>query len=109
MRLVGNQTALQTASLSAAAVAAFAANSLLCRLALGAAQIDAASYASLRLLSGATILWLVLTLSRRSSSAKEAGSWVSAAMLFLIYAVAFSIAYRTLDAGTGALVLFDAV
>jgi drug/metabolite transporter (DMT)-like permease len=108
MRLVGDQTALQTASLTAAALVAFAANSLLCRLALGAAQIDAASYTSLRLLSGAATLWAILALSGRSSRAKEAGSWVSAAMLYL-YAIAFSFAYLTLDAGTGALLLFGAV
>jgi drug/metabolite transporter (DMT)-like permease len=108
MRLVRDQTALRTASLTAAALVAFAANSLLCRLALGAAQIDAASYTSLRLLSGAATLWLILAFSGRSSSAKEGGSWVSAAMLFL-YAVVFSFAYLTLDAGTGALILFGAV
>jgi drug/metabolite transporter (DMT)-like permease len=77
-------------------------------LALGAAQIDAASYTSLRLLSGAATLWLILAFSGRSSSAKEGGSWVSAAMLFL-YAVVFSFAYLTLDAGTGALILFGSV
>jgi len=108
MRLVRDQAAVWTASLTAGALVAFAANSLLCRLALEAAQIDAASYTSLRLLSGAATLWAILAFSGRSSSAKEAGSWASAAMLFL-YAVAFSFAYRTLDAGTGALILFGAV
>jgi drug/metabolite transporter (DMT)-like permease len=108
MRLVHDQAALRAASLTAGALVAFAANSLLCRLALGAAQIDAASYTSLRLVSGAAALWLILALSGRSSSAKKAGNWVSAAMLFL-YAVAFSFAYLTLDVGTGALILFGAV
>jgi drug/metabolite transporter (DMT)-like permease len=108
MRLVGDHAALRTAILNAAALVAFAANSLLCRLALGAAQIDAASYTSLRLLSSAATLWVILAYSGRSSSAMEGGSWVSAAMLFL-YAAAFSFAYLTLDAGTGALILFDAV
>lgn len=104
MWLARDQTALRTVRLTAGALVAFAANSLLCRLALGAAQIDAASYTSLRLLSGTAIV----ALSGRSSSAKKAGNWVSAAMLFL-YAVAFSFAYRTLDAGAGALILFGAV
>jgi drug/metabolite transporter (DMT)-like permease len=108
MTLVRDQTALRTASLTAAALVAFAANSLLCRLALGAAEIDAASYTSLRLLSGAATLWVIVALSRRASDATQRGSWMSAAMLFL-YAVAFSFAYLTLDAGTGALILFGAV
>jgi drug/metabolite transporter (DMT)-like permease len=108
MRLVRVQTALRTASLTAAALVAFAANSLLCRLALGAAQTDAASYTSLRLLSGAATLWVILALSARSRNVTKGGGWLSAAMLFL-YAVAFSFAYLTLGAGTGALILFGAV
>jgi drug/metabolite transporter (DMT)-like permease len=90
------------------ALMAFAANSLLCRLALGEAQIDAASYTSLRLLSGAATLWAIVAFSGRPSRVSESGGWVSAAMLFL-YAVAFSFAYLTLDAGAGALILFGAV
>jgi drug/metabolite transporter (DMT)-like permease len=87
---------------------AFAANSLLCRLALGEAQIDAASYTSLRLLSGAATLWAIVVLSGRAEVGDSRGRWFSAAMLFL-YAIAFSFAYLTLDAGTGALILFGAV
>jgi hypothetical protein len=83
---------------------AFAANSLLCRLALGSGAIDAATYASVRLLSGAAVL--VPLAFRRAG--RPAGSWPSAAMLFA-YAVPFSFAYRTLSAGTGALILFAAV
>ena len=102
------EDALRTASLTSLALVAFAANSLLCRLALGAAQIDAASYTSLRLLSGAATLWAIVAFSRRSTAVPEGGGWISAAMLFL-YAVAFSFAYLTIDAGTGALILFGAV
>jgi len=87
---------------------AFAANSLLCRLALGEPQIDAASYTSVRLLSGAITLWVIATLTRRGDRIRSAGSWWSAAMLFL-YAAAFSFAYLSLDAGTGALILFGCV
>jgi drug/metabolite transporter (DMT)-like permease len=108
MRLVRDRSALRAAGLTAVALVAFAANSLLCRLALGDEQIDAASYTSLRLLSGATALCVILAFSGHSRSVKKGGSWVSAAMLFL-YAVAFSFAYLTLDAGTGALILFGAV
>lgn len=108
MELVRDQTALRTASLTAIALVAFAANSLLCRLALGDERIDAASYTSLRLLSGAATLWAIVAFSGRSNHVPEGGGWVSAAMLFL-YAVAFSFAYLTLDAGTGALILVGAV
>jgi len=108
MRLEAQQNAVRTAGLTAAAMVAFAANSLLCRLALGEGRIDAASYTSLRLLSGAITLWAMLVFAARSDDAEGAGSWGSAAMLFL-YAVAFSFAYLTLDVGTGALILFGAV
>jgi drug/metabolite transporter (DMT)-like permease len=108
MAPAGQQAALRTASLTILALVAFAANSLLCRLALGATQIDAASYTSLRLLSGAATLWAIVAFTGRSTNADHGAGWVSAAMLFL-YAVAFSFAYLTLDAGTGALILFGAV
>jgi drug/metabolite transporter (DMT)-like permease len=108
MRVTGDHTELRTLGLTAAALVAFAANSLLCRLALGGEQIDAASYTSLRLVSGAVTLWAILALSGRSKITKAGGGWVSAAMLFL-YAIAFSFAYVSLDAGIGALILFGAV
>jgi len=108
MRLGRDKSALWTAGLTVTALTAFAANSLLCRLALGDTQIDAASYTSLRLISGAAALWGIASLSSKTSGRGRAGSWQSAAMLFL-YAVAFSFAYRTLDAGTGALILFGSV
>jgi drug/metabolite transporter (DMT)-like permease len=108
MQRVNQQAAPRIAGLTALAMVAFAANSLLCRLALGAAQIDAASYTSLRLLSGALTLWAIVALSRRAGPVPEGGGWVSGVMLFL-YAIAFSFAYLTLDAGTGALILFGAV
>ena len=89
---------------TAAALVAFAANSLLCRAALGGGHADAASFTALRLASGAAIL---LAISRRSGGARG-GSWTSAAALF-IYAAAFSFAYFFLPAGVGALLLFGAV
>jgi drug/metabolite transporter (DMT)-like permease len=108
MRHQQEMSALWTAGLTVTALVAFAANSLLCRLALGAAQVDAASYTSLRLSSGALILWAITAMSGRSRTLGKSGSWLSAAMLFL-YAVAFSFAYLSLDAGTGALILFGSV
>jgi len=87
---------------------AFAANSVLCRLALGAGAIDAASFTAIRLGSGALVLVLLAQGRRREIFFGQRGSWRSAAMLF-IYAAAFSFAYRNLSAGTGALILFASV
>ena len=88
------------------AMLAFAANSLLCRLALKHTDIDAASFSVVRLASGALVLWLLCALRRSSSTIK--GSWKGAAALF-VYVFAFSFAYRHLETGTGALLLFGAV
>ncbi len=85
---------------------AFAANSLLCRAALKHLAIDAASFTFIRILSGAVALALILQLRR--GPREKGGSWISAFALFL-YATAFSFAYNTLSAGTGALLLFGAV
>ena len=96
----------RTLLLTALAMLAFAGNSLLCRLALKDTAIDAASFTSLRILSGALTLWLLLRL--RSGHRASAGSWFAAGAL-LAYAAAFSFAYLQLDAGVGALLLFGAV
>jgi len=95
-----------TLSLTLLAMIAFAGNSLLCRLALQQTAIDPASFTTLRILSGALTLWLIVRL--RSSSHSAAGSWPSALALFA-YAAAFSYAYVSLSAATGALLLFGAV
>lgn len=87
---------------------AFAANSVLCRLALGAGEIDAASFSTIRIVSGALALWLLLAASKQDAAPSSAGNWVSGMMLFL-YAAPFSFAYISLSAGTGALILFAAV
>ncbi|MFB3063168.1 MAG: DMT family transporter [Gammaproteobacteria bacterium] len=87
---------------------AFAANSVLCRMALGVEAIDAISFTSIRLLSGATTLLVIVLASAKKDRLRSGGSWMSSAMLFL-YALPFSLAYISLDAGTGALILFAAV
>lgn len=88
------------------ALLAFAANSVLCRMALRAAHIDPASFMSIRLLSGAATLWLLVRLGRGGQ--RLGGDWRSALAL-LTYAIAFTFAYVGLTAGTGALLLFGAV
>ena len=92
--------------LTCLALLAFAGNSLLCRIALGPVAMDAASFTAIRLLSGAVVLALVLKL--RGGSAAGKGNWPSALALFA-YAAAFSFAYLSLTAATGALLLFGAV
>jgi drug/metabolite transporter (DMT)-like permease len=99
-------TAARTFILTAVTMIAFAANSLLCRLALKQTSLDPASFTTIRIVSGALLLWLVC-FSRKSKQEKD-GSWLSAGALF-VYAIAFSLAYRTLSAGTGALLLFGSV
>jgi drug/metabolite transporter (DMT)-like permease len=88
------------------AMLAFAGNSLLCRAALGAARIDAASFTSIRLISGALVLWLLV---RARSGAQAGGGHGWSALALFIYAAGFSFAYRELSAATGALLLFGAV
>ena len=86
---------------------AFAANSLLSRLALQHASIDPASFGTLRLGSGALVLAAIVRL--RSGTHRAARpDWLAATMLFA-YVACFSFAYLTLAAGTGALILFGMV
>lgn len=96
------------ALLTALAMLAFAANSLLCRIALRDGHIDAASFTAIRLFGGALALWLIVRLRRRGPAVPPAGNLPSALALFL-YAAGFSWAYLQLSAATGALLLFGAV
>jgi drug/metabolite transporter (DMT)-like permease len=88
------------------ALFAFVGNSLLCRAALQHTTIDATGFTTIRLISGALTLWLLVQVTRREATGR--GSWPSALALFA-YAAAFSFAYLTLPTGTGALLLFGAV
>jgi drug/metabolite transporter (DMT)-like permease len=101
------RVAWRTLVLTTLAMLAFAANSLLCRLALQHGSIDPASFTSVRLVSGAITLALIVFIKSRRSPLRHA-DWIAAAMLFA-YAVFFSFAYLSLTAGTGALILFGAV
>jgi len=91
----------RTALCAGAALAGFAANSLLCRAALRGGEIDAWSFTAVRMASGALVLGLLARTWR-------AGSWASALAL-VAYAGLFSLAYLLIPAGVGALVLFGAV
>ena len=88
---------------------AFAANSVLTRLALAPEPplIDALSFATLRIISGGCILWVILFLKKVKLS-KTKPDWKSALAL-LVYVLGFSFSYLSLSAGTGALILFGTV
>jgi drug/metabolite transporter (DMT)-like permease len=96
----------RTVTLTILAMLAFAGNSLLCRMALKRTDIDAASFTSTRLISGALVLWLIVRL--RGEVIAKAGSWL-AALALVTYATCFAIAYISLSAGVGALLLFGSV
>jgi drug/metabolite transporter (DMT)-like permease len=96
---------LRVVLLTAVAMIAFAGNSLLCRLALGRDLIDPASFATVRVVSGAATLAFILMFRGRPGAG---GGWRPALMLF-VYVAFFSFAYVSLGAGTGALILFGAV
>lgn len=93
-------------ALTVLAMLAFAGNSLLCRLALKTTAIDPATFTSIRIVAGALVLWLIVRM--RAGATPRAGSWAGALSL-CAYAAAFSFAYVSLGAATGALLLFAAV
>jgi drug/metabolite transporter (DMT)-like permease len=97
------------AGLTICALLAFAANSILCRQALGEHSIDAATFTAIRLVSGAiTLLVISQFVSSREQRRAASRSWWPAVALFS-YAAFFSLAYHWLTAGTGALLLFGFV
>ncbi len=96
----------RTFALTLLAMVAFAGNSLLCRSALKHTLIDATTFTSVRIISGAFTLLLIVRMRRGASGAT--GNWPSALALFA-YAAAFSFAYVRLPTSTGALLLFGAV
>jgi drug/metabolite transporter (DMT)-like permease len=101
---------IKIALLSITALFAFAANSVLCRLALDVEQMDAAHFTGIRLLSAALVLALLLFGFGKGSldTLRTQGSW-KAAFYLLVYAGGFSYAYVSLPTAAGALVLFSSV
>lgn len=90
------------------ALVCFAFNSILCRLALKTDEIDAPSFTTIRLVSGAVTLFVILSFFAKKDAPKGQGNWVSAFFLFA-YAICFSFAYLGLTTATGALILFGSV
>ena len=98
--------------LTALTMTAFAANSVLNRMAVGPGLIDPVAFAVIRLLSGAVMLAMLLA---ARAVAGHAGVWaggtgrVMGVLSLLLYLFGFSFAYGALDAGAGALILFAMV
>ena len=90
------------------AMLAFAANSVLCRMALGDQLIDATSFTTIRLVSGAITL-IIIVLLKDSSVKKNIRLDLKASLALFLYAICFSFAYIDLTTGTGALILFGTV
>lgn len=99
-------SAVRVAVFTLFALLAFAGNSLLCRAALIHTDIDPVSFTAVRLISGALVLWLLISI--KSENRAGEGSWWSALALFA-YAIAFSVSYVSLSTAAGALLLFGAV
>ncbi|MEM9967230.1 MAG: DMT family transporter [Pseudomonadota bacterium] len=87
---------------------AFAANSLLTRLAVSEGHSEPATFAMIRVLSGAGVLIVLVALRDRDALTLSRMAWPGAFSL-TIYMLGFSLAYSTLDAGLGALILFGVV
>jgi drug/metabolite transporter (DMT)-like permease len=100
---------LRVAVLTGVTLVAFAANSLLCRMALAPDLVDPVAFTVIRLGSGVAVLVpLAAMIGEPRPDRRPAGSWWSGLALF-VYAMAFSLAYVSLETGTGALILFSSV
>jgi len=94
--------------LTALTITAFAANSVLNRMALVGGSVDALVFAAIRLGAGAIVLGALCLASGRRTALWGRARGLSVAAL-LAYMIGFSLAYRGIDAGTGALILFGGV
>jgi drug/metabolite transporter (DMT)-like permease len=86
---------------------AFAANSVLCRYALGSDLVDAASFSTIRLVTGATLLMCLVYI--KDNTFRSAKPSIVPVLALLVYMLGFSFAYNQLSAATGALLLFGFV
>ena len=102
-----NRVDWRAVACTAAALVGFAGNSLLTRAGIGSGAIDAASFTTVRLATGALTLWLLLQARSEGRSSLPTG-WRPAAAL-ASYMVAFSFAYVRVGASLGALLLFGSV
>lgn len=98
---------MQTALLTALTMLAFAANSVLTRMAVRDYAVEPLQFAAIRLLAGAAILVVLVAL--RGGGLGLGRERLPGAAALLVYMLGFSLAYRGMDAGVGALILFGGV
>tara|TARA_R110002049_G_scaffold29972_4_gene102100 strand:+ start:20556 stop:21404 length:849 start_codon:yes stop_codon:yes gene_type:complete len=99
---------MQLALLTAATMVAFAANSVLTRLAIEAGHIDPSGFALVRVASGALVLGMLIN-ARGGGLPLLRRNRIPGALSLAVYMIGFTLAYLTLDAGLGALILFGVV
>ncbi|AJY26538.1 eamA-like transporter family protein [Burkholderia ambifaria AMMD] len=92
------------AGVTAIAMLAFSGNSLLTRMALQKTPLDPATFTAVRLATGAATLTLIVYVTGKRPTVSVHG--VLSGTLLFIYVAAFSFAYRGIDTGAGALILF---
>lgn len=95
--------------LTSLTMVAFGSNSILNRLAVDSGAIDPASFAVLRVLAGAVALSLLVVGMQGKTLPILVRRRIVGAASLSAYMVGFSIAYLSLDAGLGALLLFGVV
>lgn len=100
---------MRLAALTALVMTAFAANSVLNRLALEPGTTGPASFALIRLASGATLLVLLVAMQGQAGTLKPRAGQLPGVLTLTLYILGFSFAYQTLPAGLGALILFGGV
>jgi len=100
---------MKTILLTTIAMIAFAANSIFCRFALQGTRIDAASFTSIRICSGALVLGILLLFGKQKQVKNKGRQKYLMPIMLTVYAIFFSYAYLKLSTGTGALILFGAV
>ena len=104
----GIANAMQLALLTLLTMTAFAANSILTRMAVDGGHIDPTSFALVRVLAGAVVLVLLQALRGKGLPVLRRNR-LPGAFSLATYMIGFSLAYMTLDAGLGALILFGVV
>jgi drug/metabolite transporter (DMT)-like permease len=100
---------MRLALLTTLTMIAFAANSLLNRQAVGTGGMDPSSFALIRVVAGAAVLATLASLRAGPRSTASSAGVVSGVVGLTLYLAGFSLAYISLDAGTGALILFGTV
>ena len=99
---------MQVFALTALTMVAFAANSILTRMAIEGGYIDPSGFALVRVAAGALVLGMIVTL-RGGGLPLLQRERLPGAISLTVYMIGFSLAYLTLDAGLGALILFGVV